>query len=150
FGPLRAAHAVPVCRKSARSAVDARRGCVSSPGAALGELEDSHEEDRAPEPRRCAGLDRAASVAAMTLAASATQPQEPRVEGTVYQAFQCSARDYPQHALLSILPDTAHRYGIDAGNHSYAQAAEQICTLAERYRWAGLGHGQRVGLMLEN
>src|SRR5215470_6306001 len=52
FGPLRAAHAVPVCRKSARSAVDARRGCVSSPGAALGELEDSHEEDRAPEPRR--------------------------------------------------------------------------------------------------
>lgn len=72
------------------------------------------------------------------------------VQGTVYEAFreraaQCADRDF-----LCIVPDTAARYGIEARSHSYAQAAQEIEVLRERYAAAGLGHGHRAALMLEN
>ncbi|OZI69241.1 AMP-binding protein [Bordetella genomosp. 1] len=69
---------------------------------------------------------------------------------TVYQAYIESARQWPQHAFVCVLPETAGIYGIDAGELSYADAAARIETLRAAYEKAGYGHGHRAGLLLEN
>jgi len=72
------------------------------------------------------------------------------VGGTVYEAFQRTLERHGDREFLSILPETAQHYGIEARSYTYAQAADEIAMLADRYAAAGLGPGQRVGLMLEN
>jgi acyl-coenzyme A synthetase/AMP-(fatty) acid ligase len=69
---------------------------------------------------------------------------------TVYQAYSLAAQRWPQHAFLSILPETAEIYGIDPGEWRYAELAHQIERLRAAYASAGYGHGHRVGLLLEN
>jgi acyl-CoA synthetase (AMP-forming)/AMP-acid ligase II len=70
--------------------------------------------------------------------------------GTVYEAFRRTAERYPDHDFLSILPQTAARYSIEATTYSYVDAVLEVAELERRYRGAGVGVGQRVGLMLEN
>lgn len=72
------------------------------------------------------------------------------VQHTVYEAFRATARRYPENEFLCVLPQTAARYGIGARSYSYADAAREVETFERRYRAAGVGPGQRVGLMLEN
>lgn len=72
------------------------------------------------------------------------------VGGTVYEAFQRTLARHAGREFLSILPETAQHYGIEARSYTYTQAADEIALLARRYAAAGLRAGQRVGLMLEN
>ncbi|MDB6043502.1 MAG: ATP-dependent acyl-CoA ligase [Gammaproteobacteria bacterium] len=72
------------------------------------------------------------------------------IQGTVYDAFRRSATCYPERDFLCVLPQTAAKYSIDARSYSYADAVREVEWLERRYRAAGLGPGQRVGLMLEN
>ncbi|HEY6926284.1 MAG TPA: AMP-binding protein [Steroidobacteraceae bacterium] len=72
------------------------------------------------------------------------------VGGTVYEAFLRSAGRYPDNELLSVLAQTAAKYSIEARSYSYAQALLEVTELERAYRAAGVGIGQRVGLMLEN
>ena len=72
------------------------------------------------------------------------------VAGTVHQAFRQSAAQYPQSEFLSVLPETAAKYQIEPRAYSYANAAAEVAKLQALYRAADLGHGHRVGLMLEN
>jgi len=72
------------------------------------------------------------------------------IKGTVRQTFQNSARQYAQNEFLCVLPATAQKYAIEPQVWSYAEAAREVARLETLYRAAGLGHGHRVGLMLEN
>lgn len=72
------------------------------------------------------------------------------VSGTVYEAFQRTRERHGDREFLSILPETARHYGVEARSYTYAAAADEIAALAERYASAGLSTGHRVGLMLEN
>jgi acyl-CoA synthetase (AMP-forming)/AMP-acid ligase II len=72
------------------------------------------------------------------------------IQGTVYEAFRTTAHRYPENEFLCILPQTAAQYGIGARSYSYADAAREVETLERKYRAAGVGLAQRVGLMLEN
>jgi acyl-CoA synthetase (AMP-forming)/AMP-acid ligase II len=70
--------------------------------------------------------------------------------GTVYEAFQRTLERHGDREFLSILPETAQHYGIEARSYTYAAAADEIAALAQRYAATGLSTGHRVGLMLEN
>jgi acyl-CoA synthetase (AMP-forming)/AMP-acid ligase II len=72
------------------------------------------------------------------------------VTGTVHAAFQRTAERHAARDFLSVLPETARHYDIEAGACSYAAGSRQIDEYSRRYRQAGLRHGHRVGLMLEN
>ena len=74
----------------------------------------------------------------------------PYIAGTVHQAFERSVAACGEHDFLCILPETAERYGIQAHTWSYESAAREVRELRERYARAGLGHGHRAGLLLEN
>jgi acyl-CoA synthetase (AMP-forming)/AMP-acid ligase II len=74
----------------------------------------------------------------------------PAVRGTVQQAFQHSVRKYAENEFLCVLPATAEKYAIEPQAWSYGQAAHEVARLQTMYVGAGLGHGHRVGLMLEN
>lgn len=75
---------------------------------------------------------------------------EIELASTVHQAFALSARHWPDNIFLSILPETAAIYGIEASEWRYAEAAQRIESLRSAYEAAGYGHGHRVGLLLEN
>jgi acyl-CoA synthetase (AMP-forming)/AMP-acid ligase II len=68
----------------------------------------------------------------------------------VYEAFRRSAVSYEHNDFLCIESRTAGQYSIQARSYSYAQAAIEVELLRSLYAAAGLGHGHRVGLMLEN
>lgn len=72
------------------------------------------------------------------------------VKGTVYESFRVTALRSPQADFLWILPETARNYGIEPGSCSYARASEEVERLKSAYAAAGLGHGHRTALMLEN
>jgi acyl-CoA synthetase (AMP-forming)/AMP-acid ligase II len=72
------------------------------------------------------------------------------VPGTVYEAFRDSVARYPHNDFLCILPHTAAKYSIAARSYSYSEGAREVAALERRYRSAGVGITQRVGLMLEN
>ena len=74
----------------------------------------------------------------------------PTVEGTVYQALRRSAATYEHNDFLCIESQAAERYAIQARSYSYGQAATEVDFLKSVYAAAGLGHGHRAGLMLEN
>ena len=69
---------------------------------------------------------------------------------TVFAAFSAAAAKHGECPFLCILPETARAYGIEPGEITYAQASAEITRLADTYRHAGLGHGHRVGVLLEN
>lgn len=72
------------------------------------------------------------------------------IEGTVHEAFQNAVRKYAGNDLLCVLPLTAQKYAIEPQVWSYEQVACEVAKLEALYRAAGLSHGHRVGLMLEN
>jgi acyl-CoA synthetase (AMP-forming)/AMP-acid ligase II len=72
------------------------------------------------------------------------------VSGTVYETFQQTLARHGDREFLSILPETAQHYGIEARSYTYSRAADEIAALARRYAAAALRTGHRVGLMLEN
>jgi acyl-CoA synthetase (AMP-forming)/AMP-acid ligase II len=69
---------------------------------------------------------------------------------TVHQTFRRSAALYADSDFLCILPETAAKYRIEPRTYSYRDAAAEVAKLEAQYRGADLGHGHRVGLMLEN
>jgi acyl-CoA synthetase (AMP-forming)/AMP-acid ligase II len=72
------------------------------------------------------------------------------IDGTVYAAFRRTAERYPDNDFLCVLAQTAAKYSIEARSYTYTDAMLEVAELERRYRAAGLGVGQRVGLMLEN
>jgi acyl-CoA synthetase (AMP-forming)/AMP-acid ligase II len=74
----------------------------------------------------------------------------PAIRGTVYQAFCDTCTRSPDAQFLCVLPETALHYGIDSRSYSYAQTLREVEQLRVQYVSAGLGHGHRVALMLEN
>src|SRR4051794_34444123 len=72
------------------------------------------------------------------------------VKGTVCDAFRATSARNPEADFLWILPETARNYGIEPGACSYARGLEQVERLRSAYAAAGLGHGHRAALMLEN
>jgi len=69
---------------------------------------------------------------------------------TVAAAFAATARRFPDHPFLCILPETAAVYGIPAETIAYRAAADAVASRADLFRGAGYGPGHRVGLLLEN
>ena len=69
---------------------------------------------------------------------------------TVAAAFFEAAARYGQRPFLAVLPETAHAYGIEAGEIRYSDALAEVTRLADLYRRQGFGHGHRVGILLEN
>ena len=74
----------------------------------------------------------------------------PSTSTTVAAAFNEAARTWGPQPFLCLLPETAARYGVAAGELTYADAAGRITALRAQYAAAGYGHGHRVGLLLEN
>ncbi len=72
------------------------------------------------------------------------------VSDTVHRLFTASAARWAERPFLSVLPETAAIYGIEAGELSYRDAAAKIAALRNAYAAAGYGHGHRIGLLLEN
>jgi acyl-CoA synthetase (AMP-forming)/AMP-acid ligase II len=73
-----------------------------------------------------------------------------RLRETVYEAFCETVSAHATRDFLCIVPDTAARYGIEARTWTYADAAAEVQRLKAAYSDADIGHGHRVGLMLEN
>jgi acyl-CoA synthetase (AMP-forming)/AMP-acid ligase II len=69
---------------------------------------------------------------------------------TVHDAFMDAARHYGDRAFVQVLNETAAAYGIAPGDWSYAEAAQEIQQLRERYVSNGYQSGDRVALLLEN
>ena len=68
---------------------------------------------------------------------------------TVHQAFRQSATLHTDSDFLCVLPETAAKYQIEPRTYSYRDAAAEVAKLQAQYRDADLGHGHRVGLMLD-
>jgi acyl-CoA synthetase (AMP-forming)/AMP-acid ligase II len=69
---------------------------------------------------------------------------------TVFQLFSDAAEIHAAGPWLSVTPETAAAYGIEAGDITYAQASASVGHLRSSYAEAGYGPGHRVGLLLEN
>jgi acyl-CoA synthetase (AMP-forming)/AMP-acid ligase II len=69
---------------------------------------------------------------------------------TVFATFAEAARLYADRPWVSVTPETASAYGIEAGDISFASALGSVLRLRESYADAGYGPGHRVGLLLEN
>jgi acyl-CoA synthetase (AMP-forming)/AMP-acid ligase II len=72
------------------------------------------------------------------------------MKGTVYQAFRATASRYPGNDFLCVLAETAAKYSIESRTYTYADALREVADREREYRAAGVGVGDRVGLMLEN
>ncbi|MCA8972542.1 MAG: AMP-binding protein, partial [Planctomycetes bacterium] len=70
--------------------------------------------------------------------------------GTVYQTFMATATRWPDRSYLCVPTRTAQAYGIAPGEIPYREFAVRIEAMRQAYAAAGLGHGHRVGLLLEN
>ena len=69
---------------------------------------------------------------------------------SVYTTFTKAGQKHPQRPFVNTLPETAEIYGIPAGEITYAEAMNEVETLAARLSEAGYGRGHRVMLLLEN
>jgi acyl-CoA synthetase (AMP-forming)/AMP-acid ligase II len=69
---------------------------------------------------------------------------------TIFESFSSAAQDYADRPWLFVTPETAAAYEIQAGDVTYAQAADAVQRLRACYAKAGYGPGHRVGLLLEN
>jgi acyl-CoA synthetase (AMP-forming)/AMP-acid ligase II len=69
---------------------------------------------------------------------------------TVFGAFAASAARTPDAPFLCTEAVTAEAYGLAPGETTWAEAAREVERLRSAYAAAGVAHGHRVGLMLEN
>lgn len=69
---------------------------------------------------------------------------------SIYAAFAASAARWPERDMLSVLPETAGIYAIEAESIRYGMAAARVDFLADRLAAAGYGAGHRVMVLLEN
>jgi acyl-CoA synthetase (AMP-forming)/AMP-acid ligase II len=69
---------------------------------------------------------------------------------TVFETFAQAAKAHANRPWLSVTPETATAYGIDAGDITYAEALATVQHLRAQYAKAGYKEGHRVGLLLEN
>ena len=69
---------------------------------------------------------------------------------SVHAVFRRAVAAWPENDFMQVLPETAARYGVDAGTISFVEAGRRVDALAARYRTAGYGAGHRVALLLEN
>ncbi|RTL71697.1 MAG: ATP-dependent acyl-CoA ligase [Hyphomicrobiales bacterium] len=69
---------------------------------------------------------------------------------SVFEAFAATAQRFGDRPFLNVLPETAAAYGIAAGEITYVAMLEAAQALAAAYAAQGVGHGQRVGLLLQN
>ena len=67
-----------------------------------------------------------------------------------YDALKRSAADCGARPFLEVLPVTADAYRIDSGSYSYIDTLAHVRALQDWYAASGVGHGHRVGLMLQN
>jgi acyl-CoA synthetase (AMP-forming)/AMP-acid ligase II len=68
----------------------------------------------------------------------------------VFDVFAEAARGFAERPWLSVTPETAAAYGIEAGDIAYRDALARVLRLRDDYAAAGYGAGHRVGLLLEN
>jgi acyl-CoA synthetase (AMP-forming)/AMP-acid ligase II len=78
------------------------------------------------------------------------ETQLPAGPDTVFAAFAATAERHGDQPFLCVLPETARAYGIPPGELRYGDVAPQVAQLRATYAQAGYGHGQRVGVLLEN
>jgi len=69
---------------------------------------------------------------------------------TVFEAFARTARLWPARPFLHVLPETATVYAIEPGETAYGDALAEVERLRDALAAAGLTHGHRVMLLLEN
>src|ERR1700734_1651038 len=69
---------------------------------------------------------------------------------TVFATFADAAGTHADRPWLSVTPETAAAYGIQAGDISFGNALSEVLRLRNAYAAAGYGPGHRVGLLLEN
>jgi acyl-CoA synthetase (AMP-forming)/AMP-acid ligase II len=69
---------------------------------------------------------------------------------TVFGIFDQAARNWSDRPWLSVMPETAAAYGIQAGDVGFGEALAAVVRLRDLYSRAGYGAGHRVGLLLEN
>ncbi len=69
---------------------------------------------------------------------------------TVYDAFMATAGEAPDSAFLCVPPAPGRSYHPDGVELSYGQTRQQVLACQRRYAEAGIGHGHRVGLLLDN
>ncbi len=69
---------------------------------------------------------------------------------SVCQAFRDAVATYCEQPFVHIPASAANSYANSAVDLTYAQASRRVDELQARYRAAGYGRGQRVGLLLEN
>jgi acyl-CoA synthetase (AMP-forming)/AMP-acid ligase II len=69
---------------------------------------------------------------------------------SVFETFAATAQAYPDRPWLSVTPETAACYRIEAGDIEFAQVYAMVLQLRQAYAEARYGPGHRVGLLLEN
>jgi len=69
---------------------------------------------------------------------------------TIPEVFFAAAQAYAERPFLVVPANPARAYAPAGQSYSYAQAADAVRELMQRYREAGYGEGHRVGLLLEN
>lgn len=69
---------------------------------------------------------------------------------TIHALFLATASRFPDNSFVAVLPSTAAVYGIDPGEISYAQMADWVEAKRQAYASAGIGPGDRIGILVEN
>ena len=69
---------------------------------------------------------------------------------TVHEAFEASARRWPDQPMMMVPASPERDYLPDGLTLSYREAAERVAALRALYAQAGYGHGHRVAMLLEN
>lgn len=69
---------------------------------------------------------------------------------TVFSRFSAAATRWFDKPFLNVLPETAHIYGIAAGEITYATMLDRVLRRQVALAAAGFGTSTRVGLLLDN
>ena len=69
---------------------------------------------------------------------------------TIPEVFFAAANAYSKHPFLAAPANPARTYSPEGQTLTYAEVAEKVRDLTQRYREAGYGIGHHVGLLLEN
>lgn len=70
--------------------------------------------------------------------------------GSVAEAFADAAARWPDHDFLQVLPEAASALGVEPRAWTYREVQQRAVELRDAYRQAGLGSGQRAGVLLQN